>query len=234
MAKLNHVLFGQAKGKVGGMVLQRYEGMNIAREKPISVKNPQSTKQTENRSKFKMASQIVAEFSEVLNARLANLSIYTRSRRGAAINAIHGVVNTSVPPTSSATINDVVRAINAKSVSGVSNVTLNDVSLNFEMTVPSGHTVIYTQCGYDVKGMLTNRLTETYESTGTAKQIPFLGPKTDIIMAVSMRALTDAGRATISNINVANGGSGWANEISRGVTAGDIEISNMVGNTHTA
>ena len=234
MAKLNHVLFGQAKGKVGGMVLQRYEGMNIAREKPITVKNPQSAKQTQNRAKFKMASQIVAEFSEVLNARLANISIYTRSRRGAAINAIHSVVNTSTPPTAQAAINNVVSAINAKSVSGLSNITLNDVSLHFEMNVPTGFTVIYTQCGYDANGLLTNRHTETYESNGTEKPIEFLGPKTDIIMAVSLRPLTDAGRATISNINVESGGNAWANEISRGVAAGDIEISNMVGNSHVA
>ena len=234
MARQNHGPLSRAKGKLGGVVYQQYEGMQISREYQPVVKNPQTTKQVENRAKFKMASQIVAEFSDVLNARLSNLNIYTRIRRGAAVNAIYGIIDSTTPPTSQALVNDVVGAINAKSVSGISNITLNDVSLSFEMTVPTGYTVVFTQCGYDTKGMLTKRLTDTYESDGAAKTVNFLGPKTDIIMAVAMRALTDAGRATIDNIRVAQAGNAWVNEIARGVAAGDIEISNMVGNSHVA
>lgn len=234
MARQNHGPLSRAKGKIGGVVYQQYEGMQVSREYQPVVKNPQTTKQVENRAKFKMASQIVAEFSEVLNARLGNLSIYTRIRRGASVNAIYAIIDPSTPPTAQALVSDVVSSINAKSVSGISNITLNDVSLSFEMTVPTGYTVIYTQCGYNTNGTLTNRMTETYTSNGSAKTINFIGPKTDIIMAVSVRALTDAGRAVISNISVNSTGNAWVNEIARGVASGDIEISNMVGNTHTA
>lgn len=234
MARQNHGPLSRAKGKLGGVVYQQYEGMQISREYQPVVKNPQTTKQVENRAKFKMASQIVAEFSEVLNARLSNLSIYTRMRRGSAVNAIYGVIDTTTPQNPQALVNDVTSAINAKSVSGISNITLNDVSLRFELVVPTGYTVIYTQCGYDTNGLLAKRETETYESDGTAKNVDFLGSKTDIIMAVAVRALTDAGRATISNISVGAGINGWINAISRGVAAGDIEISNMASNIHVA
>lgn len=234
MARLNHGPLTKAKGKMGGSVYQQYEGMQVQREYNPVVKNPQTEKQVENRAKFKMSSQIVAQFKEVLSARLGKLANYERMRRAAALNAIYGVIDSSTPNTPQAVINDVVSAINAKSVSGVSPITLNDVSLNFEMTVTTGYTVIFTQCGYNTKGEITNRSTETYVSDGTVKQISFLGPKTDVIMAVALKALTDAGHAIISNISISNSGNAWTNEISRGIAAGDIEISNMVGNSHVA
>ena len=46
-------------------------------------------------------------------------------------------------------------------------------------------------------------------------------------MAVAYHALTEAGRAIISNVEAMS--NGWKNEISRGVAAGDIEVTNMKG-----
>ena len=228
MAKLNHVLFGQAKGKVGGMVLQRYEGMNIAREKPISVKNPQSEAQTNQRAKFKMASQITAEFKEVILARLSLLSIYDRTKRSASVNAILGVINDTNPSSPHALVNDVVAAINEKSVSGMSAPALDNEDDIFTIVATNSNTVVYVCCGYASDGHLIDKQFETYTSDGTGKEVtPNANANTSAIMVVELHALTDEGRATLSNTSLKAGQ--FQLEVSRGITAGDIEVSNMAG-----
>lgn len=228
MAKINHILFGQGKGKVGGLVLQRYEGMNIAREKPISVKNPQSTKQTQQRAKFKTASQIVAQFKEVLNTRLSTLSPYTRIRRAAAVNAIIGVT-TMEQESAEALFNSVLNSINAKSMSMIDAPTLSsagDQTIN--VIAANGDVVIATICNYDDDGKLMKRTVEQYTSDGTAKNFaPESGAHTFALMVVAVRANTEEGRATLSNITASS--NGYSVDITRGISAGDIDVSDTVG-----
>lgn len=228
MAKLNHVLFGQAKGKVGGLVLQRYEGMNIAREKPISVKNPQSTKQTEQRAKFKSASQIVAQFKEALNMRLSKISIYTRDRRSAALNAIISVVE--VEPTSASTLfENILNSINGKSMATIEAPIMGAGADNtITITAFAGDIVTYVATNYDADGKLISREVENYTSDGTAKEVtPDDNADTFGIIAVATRATTEAGRATFANIAGVN--NEFLLDIARAVNAGDAEVSDAVG-----
>lgn len=232
MAKINHILFGQGKGKVGGLVLQRYEGMNVVREKPISVKNPQTTKQTNQRAKFKSASQIVAQFAEVFNARLANLSIYTRTRRSAAINAIVSVSNIN-RNMSETTFADVVNSVNAKSMSTIEPPTLAPgTGDNLNITAANGDMVVYVLCSYDLSGKLMKREENKYTSDGTAKEvIPAEDAAFAAAMVVAIRANTEEGRATLSNIIAID--NKWELSIARAVVAGDVEISDIAGNMVT-
>lgn len=228
MAKINHILFGQGKGKVGGLVLQRYEGMNVVREKPISVKNPQTKSQSTQRAKLKNASQIVAQFKEVFNTRLLKLSIYERTRRASAVSEIIKVMTTNTNPESvSALVIAVVDAINAKSVSPLPAPTITLNNDNYEITAPNGDIVVYDVCGYNEDGVLIRKESETYTSTGSAKQVPADPTSfTEKLMAVSYHALTEEGRAILSNAEN-NTGDAWVVTIERGVTAGDIEVSNI-------
>lgn len=226
MAKLNHVLFGQAKGKVGGVVLQRYEGMNIAREKPISVKNPQSDAQTTQRSKLKLASQITAQFKEALTLRLSPISIYERMRRSAAVSAITKAISTSNPSSPAVLVSEVANAINAKSVSGILAPAITLSGDTFSITAENGDTCVYAICSYDANGILMGKTTETYTSTGDAKLVaPEDDAVTAVVMVVAYHALTEAGRAAISNAEVE--GDKMSIAISRGITAGDIEVTNL-------
>lgn len=224
MARQNHGPLSRAKGKLGGVVYQQYEGMQISREYQPVVKNPQTSKQVENRAKFKLASQLVAQFSEVINTRLALLSIYTRKRRGAAVNAIYNVVSTSTPAQPSVLVGGVVDAINSKSISGVPGPVINGST--GAITMAAGYTVVYTHCTYDTStGILTGRTVETYTSDGATKSVELDARQRNVIMAVAFRSLTEEGAAMISNIS--NNSTGWTNEITRGINSGDIEVTNV-------
>ncbi len=228
MAKLNHVLFGQAKGKVGGMVLQRYEGMNIAREKPISVKNPQTEAQTKQRARMKNASQIVAQFKEVFSTRLMKTSTYERERRSAAVSEIIKVMTANTNPASvSALLTAVVASINAKSVSPIAAPIITQSNDNYNIVAPNGDIVVYDYCGYNQDGTLSSKISETYTSSGTAKQVPQdMNAFSEVIMAVSYHALTENGRAILSNTSY-DQETGWSVSIMRGIASGDIEVSNL-------
>lgn len=227
MAKINHILFGQGKGKVGGLVLQRYEGMNVVREKPISVKNPQSTKQTEQRAKFKLASQITAEYIDVINARLSKLSIYTRMKRATAVNAILGVITNNEPDTPEALVGSVVSALNEKSASPVASptITFNTTDNTFEITAQDGDVVIADILSHDDSGKVIAREVISYTSDGTKKTSDVISAETACAMVVALRATTENGRATITNIDF--NGELWSNTINRSVAAGDLEVSNL-------
>jgi hypothetical protein len=228
MARQNHGPLSRAKGKLGGVVYQQYEGMQIAREYQPVVKNPQTEKQTENRAKFKSASQIVAQFKEVLNVRLAKLSIYTRKRRGAAISAIFGAVE--VEPTSASTLfENVVHDINAKSMASVESPILGQGSGNaLTITATNGDVVTYVAASYDVNGKIISRTVETFTANGDAKSVnPATGADSFALMVVATRATTEDGRAVLGNISGDN--NEFLLDISRAVAAGDVEISDIVG-----
>lgn len=228
MARQNHGPLSRAKGKLGGVVYQQYEGMQIAREYQPVVKNPQTEKQTENRAKFKSASQIVAQFIEALNVRLAKVSIYSRARRGAALSAIYGAVE--VEATSASTLfENVLSSINSKSMSTIEAPSLGaeaDNSIN--ITAATGDVVTYVAASYDTNGKLISREVDTFTSAGTEKNVaPDGNATTFAIMVVAARATTEAGRVTLNNI--AGDSDEFTMEITRAISAGDVEISDMVG-----
>lgn len=233
MARQNHGPLSRAKGKLGGVVYQQYEGMQISREYQPVVKNPQTTKQVENRAKFKLSSQVTAQFAEVINARLAKLSIYTRKRRAASVNAIFAVISTANPDTPSAVVSDIVAALNAKSVSSFAGPAITPSSNEFSVVAPDDTTVVYAACAYDRDGKLIAKESEVYNSDGTAKTItPDENAVTTVLMAVTLIPTTESGRATISNVTMAM--NEFSNEISRAITEGDVEISNITSSILTA
>lgn len=227
MARQNHGPLSRAKGKLGGVVYQQYEGMQISREYQPVVKNPQTNKQVENRAKFKLSSQIVAQFKNVISPRLGKLSIYERMRRGAAVNAIIKNISTATPSNPSALVSTVVSAINAKSMSSIDPVAITPGTAGVvNLVATSGNTVIYTICGYDAEtGKFVYGETEKYTSDGSAKQVNYPTTRTCVLMAVALEATTEDGAASISNISVDN--NSFSNAISRSIAAGDVNISDI-------
>lgn len=230
MARLNHVLFGQAKGKVGGMVLQRYEGMNIAREKPITVKNPQSESQTVNRSKFKLASQTVGIYKEVINARLAKASIYTRMRRGMAVEAVKRIITSTDPTVAVENFSEAISAINAKSLTEYSAPTVVLNGSNFDVTAPSGSEILGVIAGFDDDGKFVGRKVVSATADGSAQQfaIPNDYEMTKAMFVYSVPQ-TEEGRAIYNNI--VDPDAEFQVSITRLVSSGDAGISDIAGVT---
>ena len=65
MAKLNPI-FGKATGKVGGSVFQINSGVQIWKEKPVKVSNPNTDAQAEQRAKLKLMSQLAADLQQTI------------------------------------------------------------------------------------------------------------------------------------------------------------------------
>lgn len=65
MAKVN-AIFGKATGKVGGSVFQINSGVQIWKEKPTKVTNPNTDAQVAQRAKMKLMSQLAAALAPAL------------------------------------------------------------------------------------------------------------------------------------------------------------------------
>lgn len=72
MAKINP-LFGKGTGKVGAFLLQVNSGVQILKEKPVNVANPNTDAQVEQRQKLKLMSQLAADLASSIAFRKEGL-----------------------------------------------------------------------------------------------------------------------------------------------------------------
>lgn len=228
MALQNHGPLSRAKGKLGGVVYQQYEGMQISREYQPNVKNPQSEKQVENRADFKLASQAVALYKEVINARLGKLSIYTRTRRGAALEALKRIAADNGSGQREINFNQAISAINAKSLTEYAAPTAEGTSNTIKVTAPAGAVILGVIAGFTGDGSFIGR--KVVSGTSDGSYVIFNIP-VDYISSKSMFVYTipteEAGRAIYDNIEDPD--AVFRLDFGRLVSAGDIAISDIVG-----
>ena len=226
MARQNHGPLSKAKGKLGAVVYQQYEGMQISKEYQPVVKNPQTTKQINQRAKFKLASQVTAQFADILNVRLTKYSPYTRMRRAAILKNLVRVVIINDGSAELATI-DMQNSINAISMPEIEAPTANTSTAGqISITATEGDIVVTTTVGYSESGMFEKKVSETFTSTGSAKTFMNIGSNKSTFMCVALRATTEEGRAVITNALASD--NDWANAIIRAEASGDVLVSELL------
>lgn len=99
MSVTSNTLIGKSRGKIGNVVFSTWKGINVMKEKPISVANPRSDKQKMQRSAL---SQIVVIFR--LIAAVADLGFKKLAVKKSAWNAfasrnLKNAFDFSAPPT---------------------------------------------------------------------------------------------------------------------------------------
>lgn len=228
MARQNHGPLSRAKGKLGGVVFQQYEGMQISREYQPNVKNPQSESQVTNRADFKLASQMVALYKEVINARLGKLSIYTRTRRGAALQALKRIATNG--PDVGRVIEFIpgVSVINAKALTefAAPTATINDGNIN--VTAPTGAVILGVMAGFDNEQKFVGRKVVSGISAGAAMDFAIPADYTSTkAMFVYTIATSEEGRAIYDNIG--DFGNALGLDFARLVSNGDVSVSDIAG-----
>lgn len=228
MARQNHGPLSRAKGKLGGVVYQQYEGMQISREYQPNVKNPQSEKQVENRADFKLASQAVAMFKEVINARLGKLSIYTRTRRGAALEALKRIAVDNGSGQREISFAQAISVLNAKSLTEYGAPTVEENSGSLKVTAPADSAILGVIAGFDTNGVYVGRKVVT--GAGTGAPVNFNIPS-DYNMSKSMFVYMvtpeEEGKAIYDNIEDPE--AALRLDVARLVSAGELAISDIAG-----
>lgn len=233
MARQNHGPLSRAKGKLGGIVYQQYEGMQISREYQPNVKNPQSEKQVENRADFKLASQTVAIFKEVINARLGKLSIYTRIRRGAALEALKRIATTDGNNGREINFDNAISALNAKSLTEYASPLISAGDGAIEVTAPADATIIGVIAGFDGEGNFVGRKVVEGTSAGAAISFPIPADYTaSKAMFVYTLSSEEEGNAKYANIQDPK--AVLKLDVARLIAAGDLSVSDIAGTTVSA
>lgn len=233
MARQNHGPLSRAKGKLGGVVYQQYEGMQISREYQPNVKNPQSATQVQNRAKFKNASQLLAIFKEAITIRLAKSSIYTRMRRAVAVNALYSVAAVVDDEASTIPFEDAVAAINAKNMTEYAAPASVVSGQNYSVTAPTGATIFGVIAGFDDAGKLVARKVVSTTATSSPATFPILeNVAAQRAMFLYTIAATEDGRAQYSNI--ISQSTELSIDVTRLVNEGTAEVSDISGVIHPA
>lgn len=228
MARQNHGPLSRAKGKLGGVVYQQYEGMQISREYQPVVKNPQSNSQVLNRTDFKLASQAVALFKEVINARFGKLSIYTRVRRGAALQTLKRIAVNGGEDQREINFDQAIAALNAKSMTEHAAPTVTETGGVISVTAPADAVILGVIAGFDSNFKLVGRKVVSATSDGSASTFNIPAEYTmSKSMFVYTLATEEAGKAIYNNIEDPE--SALRLDFARLVANGDVSISDIAG-----
>lgn len=227
MARFNGGIFSKLKGKLAGVVFQQYEGIQVGKEYQPNVKNPSSAPQVENRAKFKLASQIVAVFQNVMTIAASGVSPYTRMIRGklvAAIRAAATFANNSASIDSDV-LQNAVNSLHLNPIVAKPTISGETIS-NTKISATEGDIVEYTIVAVDSNGGIAGAQTTRF--TATASPVQVLAPVTAEtpafyrIGAVAMRATTGEGAAIFSNLVQLS-----IIDVTYGVRSGDVEVSHF-------
>ena len=233
MARQNHGPLSRAKGKLGGVVYQQYEGMQIAREYQPVVKNPQTDPQVNNRAKFKNASQLLAIFKEAINLRFAKVSIYPRMRRAAAVSILYRTATKENDLTSNIDLTAAASAINGKSMTEYAAPTSTVSGSNYSVIAPANAKILGVIAGFDSTGKLAARKVVSATSTGVAVTFPLLGDvDSQHAMFLYAIATSEEGEAIFSNILAS--GNDFTITAMRLVNEGTVDVSDIATVQHSA
>lgn len=93
MARFNHGALTRTVGKLGGIVFQQYEGMQIGKEYQPNVANPNAPGQVATRTRFSLASKTTALLFPWLSPVMrANGVSYERFQRGDILKKLMGAI----------------------------------------------------------------------------------------------------------------------------------------------
>lgn len=151
MAKFNHGVFTKTRGKLGGVVFQQYEGMQIGKEYQPVVKNPNAPEQIATRSRFSLASKTNAILFPWIGVVLkANGINYERFQRADMLRRLMGVI--TYDPTEEHAVLGRFPEVRTSSASQL-NISVSGQIANGTLTVTptvTGSTVGTTQIFYKV------------------------------------------------------------------------------------
>lgn len=234
---MNHGVHSKAKGKIGGIVYQQYEGLQVAKEYQPNVMNPQTPAQMGARAKFKLASQVLALWKEILLKSTLE-SIYTRFRRAQVFKTILSYV-AQAGETLEVRILKVLGELNLSNSAAYTGIIVSENQGNHGMTFdydPSdGNTRAYEYkaVAYDAAGSVLGSYVENGNISSQAFMpfnLPLLPagvtPDHYEVLVIAQTGITDEGRASVTRF--VEEGSKYTNGISRSVATGDIVTSPIV------
>lgn len=179
MAKVSNTLIGPASGRVGNAVFSRWKGINVLKEKPFTVANPQSDNQIMRRSALSQVVSIFRQAPSAIRAGFKKLAIGMSEFNAFESDALRFAFDYSVPPTATLVPADVKVSkgtIASTAPTGVdADVSDGTIDVTFPTTTPDpgqsaddkAIVVVYNSTLNDWTGMATSAA----RSTGTA-QIP--------------------------------------------------------------
>lgn len=99
MARVSNTLIGPSSGRVGNAVFSTWKGINVLKEKPISVANPNSDGQQMRRSALAQVVTMFRQMPAAIRAGYKKLAVQMSEFNAMASEVLTNAFDYSVPPT---------------------------------------------------------------------------------------------------------------------------------------
>ncbi len=99
MARVSNTLIGPSSGRVGNAVFSTWKGLNILKEKPASVANPDTDNQKMRRSALRQVVSMFRQMPAAIRAGFKKLAVGKSEWNAFASNALRFAFDFTLPPT---------------------------------------------------------------------------------------------------------------------------------------
>jgi hypothetical protein len=176
MARVSNTLIGPSSGSVGNATFSTWKGINVLKEKPISVANPQTDNQVMRRSALAQVVSFFRQAPSAIRAGFKKLAIQMSEFNAFASDALTDAFDYSVPPTATLVPADLLVSKGTISTTAittaVADVSDGDITVTFPTTTPepgmsaSDQAIIVAM--NTTTGDITGSATSDLRSSGTA------------------------------------------------------------------
>ena len=108
MARVSNTLIGHASGNVGNAVFSTWKGIDVLKEKPISVANPNSDNQQMRRSAMSQVVSIFRQAASAVRAGYKKLAIQMSEFNAFSSEALRFAFDYSAPPVATLNAEDLL------------------------------------------------------------------------------------------------------------------------------
>ncbi len=140
MARVSNTLIGPSSGSVGNAVFSTWKGINVLKEKPISVANPNTDGQKMQRSAMRQVVSIFRQAPSAIRAGFKKLAVQKSEWNAFASNALRFAFDFSAPPTATLVPADILVSKGTISTTPITNVVASvgagTISVTFPTTTP--------------------------------------------------------------------------------------------------
>jgi hypothetical protein len=137
MARVSNTLIGHASGRVGNAVFSTWKGINVLKEKPSSVANPDTDNQQMRRSALSQVVSIFRQAPAAIRAGFKKLAVSKSEWNAFASNALRFSFDFSSPPTALLVPDDLLVSKGTISETPISTVTADVSSTTIVVTYPA-------------------------------------------------------------------------------------------------
>jgi hypothetical protein len=164
MARVSNPLIGKSKNKIGGVVFSTWKGINVLKEKPASVANPNTDSQQMHRSALTQMTAFFRQIPAIVKSGFKKMAIQMSEWNAFASQNLRNAFNYSSPPTATLVYGDVLISKGTISATTPTSVSGSNASPTVAFNYPTSATAPGQSADDKILAVVYNATQDTWGS----------------------------------------------------------------------